>query len=360
MRGEKLLYRYLKSREDVNENAGVLADMLLNECKIDAVVLDAGTVPFTKPILQSTELTYCMMNMNGCPILIYPSEERQKYMEVQPLLEFGGEAVAYPGFTYSEFKAAEEIMGLAGVKYRASFDEEGRTTFLLSKKQEPAMQHAIQAIQSEEQTEIGQKYYCSKNILWGHAVHQTALAFHYGGVSLLASEAGTAAVRLDEFGAAFLTPKGPKTIIRKEDSKYKQKVIRLVLDGLNGVNAPVKAFHGDLAVLLSADMELGKTDKDERAMTKKEALQVMQMQELPMSEEEWNKFIDLADNANYEGEKEKAYYAILRMVSCRMQKVDGLDRYKMDKDEKQAYRSMHEETLKLWEQSQAWRRGDER
>ena len=110
MRGEKLLYRYLKSREDINENAGVLADLLLNKCKIDAVVLDAGAVPFTKPILQSTELTYCMMNVNGCPILIYPSEERQKYMEVQPLLEFGGEAVAYPGFTYSEFKAAEEIM----------------------------------------------------------------------------------------------------------------------------------------------------------------------------------------------------------------------------------------------------------
>ena len=133
-----------------------------------------------------------------------------------------------------------------------------------------------------------------------------------------------------------------------------------MLDGLNGVNVPVKAFHGDLASLLSADMELGKTDKDERAMTKKEALQVMQMQGLPMSEEEWNKFVDLADNANYEGEKERAYYAILRMVSCRMQKVDGLDRYKMNKDEKQAYRSMHEETLKLWEQSQAWRREDER
>lgn len=279
-------------------------------------------------------------------------------MEVQPLLEVGGEAVAYPGFTYSEFKAAEEIMGLAGVKYRASFDAEGRTTFLLSKKQEPVMQHAIQAIQSEEQTELGKKYYCSKNILWGHAIHQAAFAFHYDGVSLLASEAGTAAIRLDEFGAVFLTPKGPKTIIRKEDPKYKQKVIRLVLDGLNGVNTPVKAFHGDLADLLSADMEFGKTD--ERAMTKKEALQVMQMQELPMSEEEWNKFIDLADNANYEGEKEKAYYAILRMVGCRKQKIDGLDAYKMDKDEKQAYRSMHEETLKLWEQNQAWRREDER
>ena len=90
-----ILYRYFKARQEVNENghAETLAQCIHYNRGVDAVVLDMKDKGLAQKILKETDINDAfdswLLDIAGNLVLIYPREQREKYMEIQPHLVLG-------------------------------------------------------------------------------------------------------------------------------------------------------------------------------------------------------------------------------------------------------------------------------
>ena len=126
-----LVCRYLKARQSISKNAGVLADYIENKKNVDAVELDMKNLDSSKNILSNlSDMTFYLMEINEHLILIFPEEEREKYMNIQLELMSGDVIDEYRRFTYSEANAAKDFLQAANVTYRSSIDSDGRISGL--------------------------------------------------------------------------------------------------------------------------------------------------------------------------------------------------------------------------------------
>lgn len=332
-----LMYRYLKARERINENAGLLADLIKNEEGVDAVLLHTDQTAMAKPLLDQTRLSYCLASVNGKPILMYPTEERQKYLAVMPLLQYNGPVAEYGGFSYSETKTMIELLNSRGIQYHTMYAMDGRTTFLFPQAREKEVKQAVRALKDELETEVGKKNYIRQNICWNYAVSQISTALAYNGVSFFGSEGGAMGIRIDETGAILFAQNKPGRYIRRADANFQTTVIQMVLSDLHGAVAPIKVFYGDFADELTKNLQKGKNS--EKSMSKREALQLLGLPDIPKTTAEWDELVDHAEE--YEGKQEEAYYTVLRMAACRQQTLKGLENCKLTKEEKQEFQKIH-------------------
>lgn len=356
---EDIICRYLKSREDVNENAALLATLIEAKRNIDAVVLDMDKIDNTKQILNCSDLSYCLISINDSLVLIYPNEQREQYMDIQPYISMGEELSQFSGFTYSEAAACKDFLEAAGIKYSSSADiqHKGKIKFLIPKKDENIINEAIQNISQEEQTNEGRKHFILTNLLWSHTMNQASKAINYSetGIAFIGSEGGTSGIRLDERGATVTYPKktaedDKKQFISRSDKEFEKKVIKIMTDDLNSLSAPLKAVYGDFAEILTEDMP-------DTAISKQEALDIFQLEKIP-DLQTIGKMIEEKDN--YDKRQREALSTIARMAICRPQKVEGIQEYKMTKQEKQNYNEMHNENIKKFSEYRGEKYEEER
>ena len=71
MSTKDILQRYLTARADVDENAGVLAACIKNDNKpIDAVEIESKDLNLANRLLEYSDLTYSLLNINNHFILL--------------------------------------------------------------------------------------------------------------------------------------------------------------------------------------------------------------------------------------------------------------------------------------------------
>ena len=336
-----LICRYLRAREDINATYGILADMIeADPNQIDAVEIEKKDLPTAQFLLKnSTELDFCFLNIDNHFILFYPNEQREQYMNLQPFLVYGKELIIYGGLTYSEALEVKEFMDVAGIHYKSETTEDGKIKFIVSKEDAAIAKEMIEALDEEEHTEEGKKYFQSKNICWAHALRQASIAINGNekGTTFIGTEGGTGGLAVREDGAVLIT-QGKQKYIARSDIQFANQMIHAILYDLNGVNAPVKAFHGDVAELLTRGMS--KEDMYKPVFTLKQALEALQLSEIPAISE-LDKMINHLDE--YSEQEKYAFYAIARMAMCRKQTLEAFQEYKLTKKDKNSFLSMHQE-----------------
>ena len=147
-----IMKRFLAARQNIDENAKALYQRLeYQRDDIDAVVLDIDNLGSIKTILESSELSYYLLNIESRVdgektnnlVLIYPNEEREIFFGLQDELSFGGRIVKYEGFSYSESVAMKDFLKAADIKYLASSDSNGKIKFMVSEKDEDVIAEAL-------------------------------------------------------------------------------------------------------------------------------------------------------------------------------------------------------------------------
>lgn len=333
-----IMHRYLKSRDIIDENAGILASLIEAGRGIDAVELDADNLEDAKGILGYSDLSYCLVNVDGHLLLLYPTEQRDMYMDIQPQLELGRRYSEIQGFTYSEATAARDFFRAAEVPYRTTIDEDGSITFAVSEKNQRFAQNVADAVMRE--VEEDREYFISRNICWQHAVNQASRAITSDGVSYIGSEGGSSGIRIDGEGALISPARKEARFIPRADRDFNRKVLSAILNDLDGYRKPVKVFYGDFAKLMTEDMSVRSS-----AMSKNEALDILGLDGIPDIEG----CADLYDELDtYSKEEEKAFYTLLRMSMCRSQKLDEIREHKIGKREEEKYQSLHLDNLKMF------------
>lgn len=346
-----LVCRYLKARQSISKNAGVLADYIENKKNIDAVELDMKNLDSSKNILSNlSDMTFYLMEINEHLILIFPEEEREKYMNIQLELMSGDVIDEYRKFTYSEANAAKDFLQAADVTYRSSIDSDGRIKFMVPRKYSDVMENAIRTIQDEVKTKEGMDYYNVQNICYMNAIHQLSQAVSYDGVSFIGKEGGTDGVRIDNECAIYANTKGTGKIIFRDSPQFEQELQKIVLNELNGTTSPVKAFYGDFAEEITKDIT--KKSAKEPAMTKKDVLSILALNDIP-DIEAIGKMINDIDK--YDDEKKRAVRVLVRMSVCRMQKQKDLQKYKQRKPDRDRYLNIHSDNIKKFEHFDVYR-----
>ena len=183
-----IMKRFLAARQNIDKNAQRLYQCLeYQRCDIDAVVLDIDNIGSIKAILESSELSYYLLNIESRVdgkktnnlVLIYPNEQREIFFELQDELSFGGRIFGYKGFSYSESVAMKDFLKAADVKYLASSDSDGKIKFIVSEKDKEAITEALRNVQDE--IPGNEDYFISKNICWEHAIEQASNVINYDG-----------------------------------------------------------------------------------------------------------------------------------------------------------------------------------
>lgn len=336
-----LICRYLKARQDINENAGILADYIENQKNIDAVVLDMDKLETSKRILNGfSDMTFCLVNVNNHLILMFPEEERQKYMDIKLELMSGDVIDEYKKFTYSEANAAKDFLQAANVMYRSTIDSDGRIKFLVPRQYAYVMDQAMKTIREEVQTKIGADYYNAQNVCYMNAINQLSQAIDYDGVSFIGKEGGTDGVRIDDKGAVYINTKGTGRFISRNSSKFEHELLKLILNDLNGTNSPVKAFYGEFAEEITKGMT--KENIKTHALTKNQALEILGLDDIPDIDHIGKMINDIDD---YNEERRGALRTLIRMRLCRDQKLKDLQEYKQNKQDKTEYLKIHSENI---------------
>lgn len=344
-----ILYRYFKARQEVNENghAETLAQCIHYNRGVDAVVLDMKDKGLAQKILKETDINDAfdswLLDIAGNLVLIYPREQREKYMEIQPHLVLGEKLVQYGGFSHSEAKGMIDFLKEAGVDYKQSIGEDGRISFLLAENKEYIFKNAMDTIKQEETTEVGKKHFVSQNLYWRYAINQASKALNHDGVVFLGSEAGTRGIRVDKNGAISMNPLKKGRFIPKNDPDYERKVLSEILNTMNGKEFPVKVFYGELADVMSKDMTRKSLRESPLMLKKREALDILNLSDIPSVDEIGKMVNNLED---YGDRERKAIYSLMRMRVCRDYKIEDIQAYKMSKKDKQDYKQMHEQHIK--------------
>lgn len=343
-----IMKRFLAARQNINKNAQRLYQCLeYQRCDIDAVVLDIDNIGSIKAILESSELSYYLLNIESRVdgkktnnlVLIYPNEQREIFFELQDELSFGGRIFGYKGFSYSESVAMKDFLKAADVKYLASSDSDGKIKFIVSEKDKEAITEALRNVQDE--IPGNEDYFISKNICWEHAIEASNVINYDGGPAFIGREGGTGGIKLDEYGAVVMTTKGSRFISRNSKD-FDRKVVNAILNDIDGASAPVKVFYGDIVNDIAGDMTRRAAKENVKIMTKKQALSELELESLP-------DFLEigkmLEDIDGYSEQKKEALYSLARMVICREQTLEDIKEYKVSKADKQKYMEMHEENV---------------
>lgn len=344
-----IMKRFLAARQNIDANAKALYQCLeYQRDDIDAVVLDMDNLSSIKTILESSELSYYLLDIENRIdgektnnlVLIYPNEQREIFFGLQDELSFGGRIVEYKDFSYSESMAMKDFLKAADVKYIASADNDGKIKFMASEKDEEIIAAALRNVQDE--IPVNEDYFISKNICWGHAIEQASNVINYdGGPAFIGREGGTGGIKLDEYGAVVMTTKGSRFISRNSKD-FDRKVVNAILNDIDGASAPVKVFYGDIVNDIAGDMTRRAAKENVKIMTKKQALSELELESLP-------DFLEigkmLEDVDGYSEQKKEALYSLTRMVICREQTLEDIKEYKVSKADKQKYMEMHEEKV---------------
>ena len=293
-----IMKRFLAARQNIDENAKALYQCLeYQRDDIDAVVLDIDNLGSIKTILESSELSYYLLNIESRVdgektnnlVLIYPNEEREIFFGLQD---------------------------------------------------EDVIAEALRNVQNE--IPGNEDYFISKNICWGHAIEQASNVINYdGGPAFIGREGGTGGIKLDEYGAVVMTTKGSRFISRNSKD-FDRKVVNAILNDIDGASAPVKVFYGDIVNDIAGDMTRRAAKENVKIMTKKQALSELELESLP-------DFLELGkmleDIDGYSEQKKEALYSLARMVICREQTLEDIKEYKVSKADKQKYIEIHEENV---------------
>ena len=344
-----IMKRFLAARQNIDANAKALYQCLeYQRDDIDAVVLDMDNLSSIKTILESSELSYYLLDIENRIdgektnnlVLIYPNEQREIFFGLQDELSFGGRIVEYKDFSYSESMAMKDFLKAADVKYIASADNDGKIKFMASEKDEEIIAAALRNVQDE--IPGNEDYFISKNICWGHAIEQASNVINYdGGPAFIGREGGTGGIKLDEYGAVVMTTKGSRFISRNSKD-FDRKVVNAILNDIDGASAPVNVFYGDIVNDIAGDMTRRAAKENVKIMTKKQALSELELESLP-------DFLEIGkmheDVDGYSEQKKEALYSLTRMVICREQTLEDIKEYKVSKADKQKYMEMHEEKV---------------
>ena len=344
-----IMKRFLAARQNIDANAKALYQCLeYQRDDIDAVVLDMDNIASIKAILESSELSYYLLDIESRIdgektnnlVLIYPNEQREIFFGLQDELSFGGRVVEYKDFSYSESVAMKDFLKAADVRYLASSDSDGKIKFMVSEKDKETAAEALRNVQDE--VPGNEDYFISKNICWGHAIEQASNVINYdGGPAFIGREGGTGGIKLDEYGAVVMTTKGSRFVSRNSKD-FDRKVVNAILNDIDGASAPVKVFYGDIVNDIASDMTRRAAKENVKIMTKKQALSELELESLP-------DFLEigkmLEDVDGYSEQKKEALYSLARMVICREQTLEDIKEYKVSKADKQKYMEMHEEKV---------------
>lgn len=338
MSKENVVCRFLKSRAEIDKNAGALAMLIEADRGIDAVELDMNKMDSQKQILAVSDLSYCLLNINNHLILLYPGDEREKYMNIKDELQFNGQIMKYSGVTYAEADSIKDFLMQAGVKYKIHSDSDRHIHFLISKEDSKVMDRAVNAVRKEIESEPGKKYLMGKNLCWANAITQVSKALSGSEPSYIGTEGGTNGISINEDGAVVMRTQGNGEFISKLDPNFKQKVQDIVINEFKGGTTPIKAIYGDYAKEITYGMS--QYDIRKKAMTKNEAMNELNLNSFPSIES-----LSKMTEQDLEGKKKEALYALIRMSLCRSIKLEGFDELKMSKSEKIAYENMHQSNL---------------
>lgn len=324
---EQHICRFLRSRAETDENAKILATLMENGRGIDAVVLDSRKLEAQENILDFSKLSYYLVKVGEQPLLLYPYEEREKYLGIKDRLRFG-DGERYAGFSFSEMEAIKDYLDASGTDCQFSMGDGIRMEILVSKKDRAHMDKAIRRLQTEIASPEGLHYLTTKNQCWANTVSQVSKALG-ADMAYIGSDGGQDGIWIDQKGASVITTQGSEFIPR-HTNKFDETVINQALTALHGSDTPIKAFFGK-------DMEwmsYGMGTSQNKALKRSEALSVLGVQESP-GLGELKVAMETADN-----EREKiAAKTLAVMEVCRAMHVEGIE--KLSRSEKEAYRKMH-------------------
>lgn len=325
------IHRFLRSRAGTDANAGVLAALIEGGREIDAVVLETEKLKAQEQILNFSKLPYYLLDIAGHPVLIYPNEEREKYLDIRDDLRFGDSAL-YAGFTYAELEAVKDYMDASGADYKSSMDGGTRMSVLVAKKDKGYMDAVLGKLRKEIGSSIGERYLSVKNQCWANTVSQVSKALA-ADMAYLGSDGGQDGIWIDQEAAYVVTAQGSE-VIPRSGPDFEGEVTRKALDALRGKDSPIKAFFGD-------DMEgmAYGVKGAQKAMRRSEALRVLGFLEVPTPRE-----LAAIAESEINSDRRLATYTLLRMELCRTMRVEGIK--KLSKAEKKEYQGMHAELVR--------------
>lgn len=329
---EDHIYRFLRSRAETDANAKLLATLMENGRGIDAVVLDNRKLKSQEQVLDFSRLSYYLVKVGEQPLLLYPYEEREKYLDIKDRLRFG-DGVRYAGFSFSEMEAIRDYLAASGADYQVSMGDGVRMEILVSKKDSVYMDSAIRRLQMEASRPEGLHYLTTKNQCWANTVSQVSKAIGTD-MAYLGSDGGQDGIWIDKHGASVVTTQGSEFIPRGAEG-FGETVVRNALTMLHGSDTPIKAFFGKDMEWMSYGMGKGAG----KALKRSEALSILGIKTSPGIET----LTQVMETAKTKNEK-LAAKTLAVMEVCRTMHVDGIE--KLSRKDKQTYQKMHEGMVK--------------
>lgn len=339
-----IIYRFLKSREYVDKNAGVLAEVIINGRNVDAVVLESNDYKTAKNLLENySDITYGIIEVNGNILLLYPEEERDKYMNLRDMIILGGDIAEFSRFSYSEAKALTDYLKEGNIDYIISSNAK-RISIIVSRQDKDDVNDAINHVIDELRTEEGQKYFTAINMCFKHAINCAVTGFSYNGPVFIGREGGSGGVKLDKDIAILIPPKGKCKMISKYDRHFEDTVINFILNDLNGLETPVKQFFGDFADLITEDITNGNYD----SMPASEAAKILGVNGVPSIEQVASLLQEHESEYKRNEQKNHAIHTLMRMSACRSLKIEDIKDIGLKKEDKKAYKCLHEKNIRAF------------
>ncbi len=308
--------------------------------ELDAVRFDMKDSDFLQDILPYSGLIYYLANVNNNLILIYPNEQRQKYVEIQPLIDFKDDIAEFAGFSYAEALAAKDFLQAADVQYTVNTNNDGQVKFSIPKCKEPVMESVIKAILSEEQTSEGRQYFESKNLYWLRTIDQAKKIITSNRPHFIGSEGGSKWMYVNRNAACIFDGTNLAHIAR-DDYDFKRTVMTSMLYELGGERAAIKVFSDDLAEMMFGNGIVSD-------ITKNEALDVLGLSAIPDISRNADVVSEWLDKKDKNKKETESFYTIFRMSACRSISNDDVKSYKMTKKCKEFYKQMHEKNIGMF------------
>lgn len=320
------LVRFLRSRAEINKMSGALANMIKDDRGVDAALIPEKHFEHMADLSDKTGLIHAMFKIGESIVLCYPSEEREKYMEIREEVLSGGKRLLYSDLSYSEMKAAVDMIKAASFNFHVKLQTNGKFEILGQNSDKEEMDQIISMVNKEKCSDSGKQVELYRDTVFAHAINQISYALASSVPVVIGSENGSATLLLSPKGALLTDDKGKQQFFPRDKDDFEKLFTKSILKDLGGDRAPIKIFGGKLAEKLSENMP---------SMTLKDALKELCMERIP-SIEKLEAIPDKIKTRHLEA------YAVAERASCFCtQKVMEVEKCRPKPEVMKEYRDLH-------------------
>lgn len=316
-----------------DRKAGVIADMIAAGRQVDAVFIPPE---YETAIKSSPGVSPAyFLRISGTLTMLYPGEEREKYLQRREAVLYGKQYVYHP-LSYGKAASAADILKKKKIPYEIRNDAygSGPMTFSLSVGERFAKEAEMAVKLADKEDELS-KYLKWQNLCAASLSETIDKAIHSEKDVFLLSESGERAIHIAPKEAAIICPPQPVQTIKRDSESFKKDLTMAAVRVLMADKSIVKTLSGKETEIF--------TD-GENKLTAAEAMKALGLTAFPSGA----RLLELRKQ-DTEGKYKKEISVLMRMRAARnIQLDDEIKEKRPGKEERAAYQKLHQESVRAF------------